>query len=172
MGTFPSLQRRGGCGINQKSRSTEEPQTGWSLRRHVSQTHSKASLVSDHPVRAFFRNGSILLMVHSPPLQGGECTYPKSVSNTLVRSVMLAECMASRAAKRNPSSRERFFEFAVHSQHRDKSAYASMAYTSLLCEIYTTLARLVKSGYENSRARSPQAAPTRLTIWNRTHGVP
>src|SRR5437660_11724233 len=50
-----------------KSReATEEPQTGWSLTRHVSQTHSEASLVSDHPVRAFFRNGSILLMPRPP----------------------------------------------------------------------------------------------------------
>src|SRR5437773_7873143 len=66
-----------------KSReATEEPQTGWSLTRHVSQTHSEASLVSDHPVRAFFRNGSVLLMARPPLLlQGGECTYPKSVSN-------------------------------------------------------------------------------------------
>ena len=52
-----------------KSReATEEPQTGWSLTRHVSQTHSEASLVSDHPVRAFFRNGSILLMARPPLL--------------------------------------------------------------------------------------------------------
>src|SRR5207249_8772064 len=43
-----------------KSReATEEPQTGWSLRRQGSQTHSEASFVSDHPVRAFFRNGSL-----------------------------------------------------------------------------------------------------------------
>jgi len=52
-----------------KSReATEEPQTGWSLTRHVAQTHSEASLVSDHPVRAFFRNGSILLMARPPLL--------------------------------------------------------------------------------------------------------
>src|SRR2546430_14149544 len=59
-----------------KSReATEEPQTGWSLRRHVSQTHSEASLVSDHPVRAFFRNGSILLMAR-PPLLSKEGNAP------------------------------------------------------------------------------------------------
>ena len=66
-----------------KSReATEEPQTGWSLTRHVSQTHSEASLGSDHPVprlfseRIHFANGA-----STPPLQGGECTYAKSVSN-------------------------------------------------------------------------------------------
>src|SRR5437762_9459349 len=77
------LLTKGGAAASIKSReATEEPQTGWSLRRHVSQTHSEASLVSDHPVRAFFRNGSILLMARPPLLcKGGECTYPKSVSN-------------------------------------------------------------------------------------------
>src|SRR5439155_23923123 len=76
--------------------ASEEPQTGWSLRRHVSQTHSEASFVSDHPVRAFFRNGSILLIgASTPPLQGGECTYPKSVSNmkwdTALAQVLVAQ---------------------------------------------------------------------------------
>src|SRR5437773_8509611 len=62
-----------------KSReATEEPQTGWSLTRHVSQTHSEASLVSDHPVRAFFRNGSILLMAR-PPLLCKEGNAPTQI---------------------------------------------------------------------------------------------
>jgi len=34
--------------------ATKQPQTGWSLTQHVSETHSETTLVSDHPVRAFF----------------------------------------------------------------------------------------------------------------------
>src|SRR5439155_3898520 len=45
-----------------KREATEVPQTGWSLTRHVSQTHSETSRVSDHPVRAFFRTDPFLLM--------------------------------------------------------------------------------------------------------------
>src|SRR5437879_12207403 len=66
-----------------KSReATEEPQTGWSLTRHVSQTHSEASLVSDHPVRAFFRNGSIFLMAR-PPLLCQDGKVPKLIHGVL-----------------------------------------------------------------------------------------
>jgi len=54
-GYIPLLTQGGVAAASIKSgEATEEPQTGWSLTRHVSQTHSEASLVSDHPVRAFF----------------------------------------------------------------------------------------------------------------------
>src|SRR5437867_7732822 len=47
--------RRGGeASASIRSReATEEPNTGWSLRQHVSETHSETTLVSDHPVCAF-----------------------------------------------------------------------------------------------------------------------
>src|SRR2546429_8618339 len=109
LGTFPSLQRRGGCGINQKSRSHRRGADG--VVAHTTRfTNAFRSIACERPPRPrlfseriHFANGA-----STPPLQGGECTYPKSVSNTLVRSVMLAECMASRAAKRNPSSQNHY----------------------------------------------------------------
>src|SRR5438128_7579061 len=35
VGLFPSLQRRGGCGINKKSRSHRSAADGWSLTSNV-----------------------------------------------------------------------------------------------------------------------------------------
>src|SRR5207302_6597833 len=67
LGTFPSLQR-GGCGINQKSRSHRRAADGVVAHATRFTNDCEASLVSDHPVRAFFRNGSILLLMARPPL--------------------------------------------------------------------------------------------------------
>src|SRR5437870_602089 len=91
LGTFPSLQR-GGCGINQKSRSHRRAADG--VVAHATRfTNAFRSLACERPPRPrlfseriHFANGA-----STPPLQGGECTYPKSVSNmkwdtTLARS--------------------------------------------------------------------------------------
>jgi len=58
-GAFPSLQRRGAAASIRRREATEEPQTGWSLTRHVPEKHSETSLVSDHAVRAVFGTGPI-----------------------------------------------------------------------------------------------------------------
>src|SRR5213594_1750997 len=42
-----------------KREATEVPQTGWSLTRHVSQTHSETSRVKRPPRPRLFQNGSI-----------------------------------------------------------------------------------------------------------------
>src|SRR5919198_1318270 len=65
----PLLVRRGGCAI--KKNAAKPPysaQTGWSLTNHVPRMHSATWLESDHPVRAFQRNGTILLMARPPLL--------------------------------------------------------------------------------------------------------
>ena len=82
LGTFPSLQR-GGCGINQKSRSHRRAADG--VVAHATRfTNAFRSIACERPPRPclfseriHFANGA-----STPPLQGGECTYPKSVSNT------------------------------------------------------------------------------------------
>src|SRR5881397_206689 len=56
--------------------ATEEPQTGWSLTQHVSETHSETRLVSDHPVRAFSERIYFVNGASTPPCQGGECVCP------------------------------------------------------------------------------------------------
>src|SRR5436853_5012070 len=79
---FPSLQRRGGCGINQKSRSHRRAADG--VVAHATRfTNAFRSIACERPPRPrllseriHFANGA-----STPPLQGGECTYPKSVSN-------------------------------------------------------------------------------------------
>jgi len=81
LGTFPSLQR-GGCGINQKSRSHRRAADG--VVAHATRfTNAFRSIACERPPRPrlfseriHFANGA-----STPPLQGGECTYPKSVSN-------------------------------------------------------------------------------------------
>src|SRR5436190_12056172 len=86
LGTFPSLkslQRRGGCGINQKSRSHRRAADG--VLAHAPRcTNAFRSIACERPrrprlfsERIHFANGA-----STPPLQGGECTHPKSVSNT------------------------------------------------------------------------------------------
>ena len=53
-GYIPLLTKGGDAASIKSREATEEPQTGWSLTQHVSETHSETPLVSDHPVRAFF----------------------------------------------------------------------------------------------------------------------
>src|SRR5947209_2667841 len=69
---FPSLKRRGGCGINQKSRSHRRAADGVVAHKPCFKTHSETYLVSDHPVRAVFETGPFFEGADSPPLQGGE----------------------------------------------------------------------------------------------------
>src|SRR5207249_176497 len=102
--------------------ATEEPQTGWSLTQHVSETHSETTLVSDHPVRAFserkhFVNGASTLeaspyraRASRPPLQGGECACPESVADTMWDTTLasrLSHHHRSRAVDLGSSSFER-----------------------------------------------------------------
>src|SRR5437773_6539857 len=75
---FPSSQRRGGCGINQKSRSHRRAADG--VVAHATRfTNAFRSIACERPPRPclfseriHFANGA-----STPPLQGGECTYPK-----------------------------------------------------------------------------------------------
>ena len=95
LGTFPSLQR-GGCGINQKSRSHRRAADG--VVAHATRfTNAFRSIACERPPRPrlfseriHFANGA-----STPPLQGGECTYPKSVSNmkwdTTLAQVLVAQ---------------------------------------------------------------------------------
>src|SRR5438132_648238 len=46
---FPSLKRRGGCGINQKLRSHRRAADGQVADANRFATHSETALVSDHP---------------------------------------------------------------------------------------------------------------------------
>src|SRR6266850_8128042 len=66
-GAFPSLQRRGGCGINKKSAKPTERRRRGGRSHTMFRTHSEMGLVSDHPVRAF-SNGIIFLMARPPLL--------------------------------------------------------------------------------------------------------
>jgi len=63
LGVFPSLKRRGVCGINQKSRRHRKSRRrGGRSRDAFRETHSETSLVSDHPVRAVFGTYPFLLV--------------------------------------------------------------------------------------------------------------
>ena len=63
---FPSLQRRGGCGINQKSRSHPGAADGVVAYRMRFGMHLEAGCVSDHPVRASLERDHFLMA--RPPL--------------------------------------------------------------------------------------------------------
>ena len=71
-GRIPLLVRRGGCGINKKSRSHRSAADGWSLTRKCFKTHSEPSLASGRPVRAFSERDYFFDGAATPPLQGGE----------------------------------------------------------------------------------------------------
>src|SRR5437867_10693821 len=74
---IPLLEKEGWLRHQSRSReATEEPQTGWSLTQHVSETHSETRLVSDHPVRAFSERIYFVNGASTPPCQGGECVCP------------------------------------------------------------------------------------------------
>src|SRR5438034_2173989 len=82
-GYIPLLTKGGGCGINQKSRSHRRAADG--VVAHAPRfTNAFRSIACERPPRPrlfserirFASNGA-----STPPLQGGECTYPKSVSN-------------------------------------------------------------------------------------------
>src|SRR5439155_26576658 len=81
LGTFPSLQR-GGCGINQKSRSHRRAADGV-VAQATRFTNAFRSVACERPPRPRFFSERIHFAngASTPPLQGGECTYPKSVSN-------------------------------------------------------------------------------------------
>ena len=81
LGTFPSSQSRGGCGINKKARSHRSAADGGRSPRKPDRaqpsikggrshtmftTHSETCLVSDHPVRDFSERDHFL--VSRPPL--------------------------------------------------------------------------------------------------------
>src|SRR6516225_11076288 len=96
--TFPSLKRRGGCGINKSREATETPQTGWSVRRNLRPEHFRRT---DHiygfalsrsrfaPVCADKGGFAIFLdRASTPPFHGGEYTRP-NIHSHLLRPALL-----------------------------------------------------------------------------------
>src|SRR6266403_2012749 len=72
-GRIPLLLRRGGCGINKKSRSHRSAADGvvahtQMFQNRIPKRHSRATTPS-----APVRNGTIFFGAATPPLQGGEC---------------------------------------------------------------------------------------------------
>ena len=75
---FPSLPRRGGCGINKKSRSHRRAADGVVNHTTRLRTHCETELVIDHPVRAFSEGDHFFDGAATPPWQGGENAQPET----------------------------------------------------------------------------------------------
>jgi len=65
---FPTLPRRGGCGINKKLRSHQSAADGVVAHKPCFKTHCETRLVSDHPIRAVSERGHFFGGAHIPLL--------------------------------------------------------------------------------------------------------
>src|SRR5439155_1727498 len=72
-GAFPSLQRRGGCGINKKSRSHRSAADGVVAYKPMFQNVFRNITCERPPRPRRFRNGTIFDGADTPPSQGLAC---------------------------------------------------------------------------------------------------
>ena len=124
-GAFPSLQRRGVCGINQKTRSHRSAADG--VVAHTTRfTNAFRNIACERPPRPrLFQNGSIFAngaasleaspyraRRFAPPLQGGEC--PQSEICVLVKNNLgLESCRFDPEACFPVAARRNGLEFLV-----------------------------------------------------------
>src|SRR5213079_1487928 len=80
--TFPSLKRRGGCGINQKCEATESRRRG---ARFGEVFRPEQFRRTDHPGRAVSERIHFIDSAATPPFQGGECRALQFVHSFIER---------------------------------------------------------------------------------------
>src|SRR5437879_4625897 len=82
-GAFPSLQRRGGCGINKKSRSHRSAADGVVAHTQMFQSAFRDVTRERPPRPRLFGTGPFFDGAATPPLQGGEYAHLNSFTATV-----------------------------------------------------------------------------------------
>src|SRR5437867_7544137 len=77
-GVFPSLERRGGCGINKKARSHRSAADGVVAHKRSMRMHFERSSLDDHPGCANKERDNFMSGAATPPFQGGEFRVQRS----------------------------------------------------------------------------------------------